>query len=60
MLLGEELERNVRDAWLRLRKQILSDPIELQRRLARRPTDQWRSSLSIVIGRSRMRLPVAW
>src|SRR5438105_772563 len=36
MSLGEELERNICDAWLRLRKQILSDPQELQRRLARR------------------------
>src|SRR2546422_985271 len=35
-MLGEELERNIRDAWLRVRKQILSDPQELQRRLARR------------------------
>src|SRR5258705_8916185 len=36
MPLGEELERNIRDAWLRLRGKILSDPQELARRLARR------------------------
>src|SRR5882672_10064147 len=36
MSLGEELERNIREAWLRLRKQILSDAQELARRLARR------------------------
>src|SRR5947209_1549382 len=36
MSLGEELERNISKAWLRLRKQILSDPQELQKRLARR------------------------
>src|SRR5438045_2848265 len=35
-MLGEELERNIRDAWLRVRAHILSDPQELQRRLARR------------------------
>src|SRR6185295_10975212 len=35
-MLGEDLERNIRDAWLRVRKEILSDPQELQRRLARR------------------------
>src|SRR5215208_7889308 len=36
MLLGEELERNIREAWVRLRGEILSDPDELRRRLARR------------------------
>src|SRR5438067_8142786 len=33
---GVELERAIRDAWLRLRGKILTDPQELQRRLARR------------------------
>src|SRR4051812_44425651 len=36
MLLGAELERNIREAWLRLRQGILSDSDELRRRLARR------------------------
>jgi transcriptional regulator with XRE-family HTH domain len=35
-MLGEELQRNIRDSWLRVRGKILSDPDELQRRLARR------------------------
>src|SRR3989440_11038927 len=35
-MLGRELERGIREAWLRLRGKILSDPQELQRRLARR------------------------
>jgi DNA-binding CsgD family transcriptional regulator len=35
-MLGEELERFIRDAWLRVRGSILSDPQELRRRLARR------------------------
>src|SRR5215210_1438679 len=35
-MLGEELEQNIREAWERLRGKILSDPQELQRRLARR------------------------
>jgi DNA-binding CsgD family transcriptional regulator len=37
-MLGEDLERNIRDAWLRIRRQIVNDPLELQRRLARRRT----------------------
>src|SRR4051812_23720593 len=36
MSLPEELEQNIRDAWLRLRQQILSNPQDLQKRLARR------------------------
>src|SRR2546422_10710454 len=36
MSLGRELERNIREAWLRVRKDILNDPRELQKRLARR------------------------
>src|SRR6266566_4212352 len=36
MLLGEELERNIREAWLRVRESILGDPDELRRRLSRR------------------------
>src|SRR5215212_8080298 len=36
MSLAGELERNIRDTWLRLRGKILSDPAELQKRLARR------------------------
>src|SRR5258706_11551511 len=35
-MLREELEQNIREAWLRLSGEILSDPDELQRRLARR------------------------
>src|SRR5258705_9788648 len=35
-MLGEELERNIREAWLRLRGRILCDPREFRRRLARR------------------------
>src|SRR5205823_7395619 len=35
-MLGEEIDRAIREAWLRLRGKILSDPDELQRRLARR------------------------
>src|SRR5438445_9341950 len=35
-MLGEVLERAIRDAWLRVRKSILSDPDQLPRRLARR------------------------
>jgi DNA-binding NarL/FixJ family response regulator len=35
-MLGEDLERNITDAWLRLRPKILADPQELHRRLARR------------------------
>src|SRR3989440_11277909 len=35
-MLGLELERGIREAWLRLRGKILSDAQELQRRLARR------------------------
>src|SRR6476646_895585 len=33
---GLEIQRSVREAWLRLRDKILSDPDELHRRLARR------------------------
>src|SRR6266566_1548167 len=36
MLLGEELERNIREAWLRVREGILGDEGELRRRLSRR------------------------
>src|SRR5205814_7713454 len=36
MSLGQDLERNIREAWLNLRGKILSDPQELHRRLARR------------------------
>src|SRR5882672_10702283 len=35
-MLGEDLERAIRDAWLRIRQSILSDPQKLHRRLARR------------------------
>src|SRR5438874_868644 len=35
-MLGLELERAIREAWLNLRGKILNDPQELQRRLARR------------------------
>src|SRR5438445_9167351 len=35
-MLGQDLERAIRDAWLRIRQSILSDPQELHRRLARR------------------------
>src|SRR3954462_12132431 len=35
-MLGEEIDRAIREAWLRLRVKILSDPDELHRRLARR------------------------
>jgi len=35
-MLGQELERNIREAWLRVRNEILTDPDELRRRLARR------------------------
>src|SRR5213080_2069829 len=35
-MLGEELERAISGAWVGLRHKILSDPLELQRRLARR------------------------
>src|SRR5437763_15477733 len=35
-MLGLEVQRSVREAWVRLRGRILSDPDELQRRLARR------------------------
>src|SRR5437870_5541355 len=35
-MLGVGLERAITNAWLKLRKQILSDPLELRRRLARR------------------------
>src|SRR5882672_10924239 len=36
MLLGEALERAIEEAWVSLRRRILSDPDELRRRLARR------------------------
>src|SRR3954465_2701641 len=36
MSLAEELQHNIREAWLRLRPKILSDPQDLSRRLARR------------------------
>ena len=36
MSLGEELERNICRAWVKLRGKILADPRELHRRLARR------------------------
>src|SRR5207244_5296638 len=36
MSLGEELQRNICEAWVKLRGKILSDPQELQKRLARR------------------------
>jgi hypothetical protein len=36
MVLGEELERNICEAWVALRGRILSDPDELRRRVARR------------------------
>jgi hypothetical protein len=35
-MLGLEVQRSIREAWLRLRGKILSDPDELNRRLARR------------------------
>src|SRR5215216_1603761 len=35
-MLGEDLERNITNAWLRLRPKIFSNPHELHRRLARR------------------------
>src|SRR3954471_20084679 len=35
-MLGLELERAIREAWVNLRGKILSDPQELHRRLARR------------------------
>jgi DNA-binding NarL/FixJ family response regulator len=35
-MFGEELERAISAAWVRLRDEILADPHELQRRLARR------------------------
>src|SRR5947209_3480168 len=35
-MVGEDLERAIRDVWLNLRPKILSDPHELHRRLARR------------------------
>src|SRR5438128_8922745 len=35
-MLGVDLERAITNAWLKLRQQILSDPLELRRRLARR------------------------
>ena len=35
-MLASDLQRNICQAWLRLRNQILSDPHELHRRLARR------------------------
>src|SRR6266850_2223119 len=35
-MVGLEVQRSVREAWVRLRGKILSDPDELQRRLARR------------------------
>src|SRR4051812_49930840 len=38
MLLGQELERNIRNAWLKLRHKILSHPDQLRKRLARRRT----------------------
>ena len=34
-MLGDQLEQNIREAWLKLRQRILSDPHELHRRLAR-------------------------
>src|SRR6266566_4449282 len=36
VMLGVELERAITTTWLKLRKQILSDPLDLHRRLARR------------------------
>src|ERR1051325_7420431 len=35
-MLGDDLERNIREAWLKLRPAILSDPQQLAKRLARR------------------------
>src|SRR5947209_6545966 len=35
-MLSLEVERAIRESWLRVRHQILNDPIELHRRLARR------------------------
>src|SRR6266436_2151292 len=35
-MLSLEVERNIREAWVRVRGEILSDPGELHRRLARR------------------------
>src|SRR5882672_11281203 len=35
-MLGEDLERAITETWVRVRKQILSDPDQLHRRLARR------------------------
>src|SRR5438477_143206 len=35
-MVGLELERNIREAWLELRARILSDPQELRRRVAGR------------------------
>src|SRR5438093_9230607 len=36
LMLSLEVERAIRQSWLRVRNQILSDPQELHRRLARR------------------------
>src|SRR3954471_23028577 len=35
-MLGVQIERAIDDAWVRVRREILADPDELQRRLARR------------------------
>src|SRR4051812_39762818 len=35
-MLGDQIEAAIRDAWLRVRRDILSDSTELHRRLARR------------------------
>src|SRR3954469_9385498 len=35
-MLGEQIERAIDDAWARVRREILADPNELHRRLARR------------------------
>ena len=35
-MLGKEIENAIDDAWARVRREILADPAELHRRLARR------------------------
>src|SRR5258705_30880 len=35
-MLGKEIENAIDDAWARIRREILADPAELHRRLARR------------------------
>src|SRR5215210_7809701 len=52
MSLAADVERNIREAWLKLREKILSNPRELQKRLARRhsptltrPPRAWRIAI---------------